>query len=80
MNELNNQIQEILYKYGKDMTDVQHIKATQAIQDLLAEQVRLGKIEVLEETMPHTDGMRHYNTVVAKIAQLKSTTLLKGEK
>lgn len=29
-------------------------------------------IKALEETMPHTDGMRHYNTVVKRITELKA--------
>ena len=30
-----------------------------------------ARIEELEKTMPHTDGMRHYNTVNARLKTLK---------
>jgi len=38
-----------------------------AIEALINE----ARIDELEKTMPHTDGMRHYNTVVRRLTQLK---------
>ena len=31
-----------------------------------------ARLDELERTMPHTDGMRHYNTVKRRIAELKA--------
>lgn len=31
-----------------------------------------ARIDELERTMPHTDGMRHYNTAKRRIAELKA--------
>ena len=42
-------------------------KAKQSIKQLITEEV----IKELENTMPYTDGMRHYNTVVGRISELK---------
>lgn len=38
-----------------------------------------ARIDELERTMPHTDGMRHYNTVKNRIAELKQQLLLNEE-
>jgi len=43
------------------------LTAKQAIEALITE----ARIDELERTMPHTDGMRHYNTVVKRLAELK---------
>ena len=34
--------------------------------------VKEARIDELKRTMPHTDGMRHYNTVVRRIAELEA--------
>lgn len=40
-----------------------------AINRLIAE----ASIRELQNTMPHTDGMRHYNTVVKRIKELEQS-------
>lgn len=42
-------------------------------QQQLEQAVREARIDELNRTMPHTDGMRHYNTVKNRIAELQST-------
>lgn len=48
----------------------------EAINRLVTE----ARIEELEKTTPHTDGMRHYNTVKKRIAELQSQLTNKEEK
>jgi len=40
-------------------------------EDLIVALITEARIDELERTMPHTDGMRHYNTVVKRLAELK---------
>lgn len=48
-------------------------EVVEELEKLISDQVAKARIEELERTMPHTDGMRHYNTVMARIAELKAT-------
>ena len=42
-----------------------------APKSVLLQLITDARIDELEKTMPHTDGMRHYNTVLRRLAQLK---------
>lgn len=54
----NDPIDEILFKYGEEMTDVQHIKARQAIKKLLIE-ARIEELDKLAKT-PYIQLMKYY--------------------
>lgn len=77
MTQIDEQIDNILLEHIVLATDngQPYIKSTdtavEAIKALISNQVAKARIEELERTMPHTDGMRHYNTVVARIEELK---------
>lgn len=51
----------------------------QSLIGTLANLIAIKEIEFgvneLKNTMPHTDGMRHYNTVVARIKDLEQQLL-----
>lgn len=97
MNELNK-IQDLLMQHAKDcrkallvkddatrIKDIQFYnnKATKAIQALITEQVRLGRIDGAEELWEKiriAPKDSWYGTALEHIAQLKDTTLLEGEK
>lgn len=48
------------------------------IDQYVQQRVTEAQIKVLEETMPHTDGMRHYNTVIKRIAKLEASLNTEG--
>lgn len=58
-----------------DLRQASNDDAINAIKQLItADRKRVAleaRIDELERTMPHTDGMRHYNTVKRRIAELK---------
>lgn len=95
MNELNNKIddsvQQVMghlrtasgyYREGQDKDgDYELAYATQKLQALITEQVRLGSLAELEGIMncwEHPSLAPYFLT--DRIAQLKDTTLLEGEK
>lgn len=47
-----------------------HGTAEEQLKQALKTEIARAKIEELERTMPFTDGMRHYNTVKARISEL----------
>lgn len=87
LNELNNEIQEILWSYGYPFDEKikqdnynQKIyrkrkdKATQAIQDLLAEQVRLERKAELTYLLEDFGVEDNVEPIKKRIAQLKDIT------
>ena len=83
-DELTKSIARLMYKLVEDHESsigtatghnalvAAHI--TDFMQLITADRKRVAleaRIDELERTMPHTDGMRHYNTVKRRIAELE---------
>ena len=75
-DELDKILEQL--QYGTIMSDNQEPQLTnnrniakQAIIQYYAKLMLEAIIDELEKTMPHTDGMRHYNTVNARLKTLK---------
>ena len=64
-----SEVEEIIGK--NELTDVQIVK----LANLIAIKETERAIKELTNTMPHTDGMRHYNTVVKRISDLEQQLL-----
>ena len=70
--EQDKELREKLIELDGELWDYQLDKLVQLI---IADRKRVAleaRIDELERTMPHTDGMRHYNTVKRRIAELKA--------
>lgn len=74
MMQLDTKLVKILVQYGEQCHLDGYIDEESINQtiELLQACIQEAIIDELENTMPYTDGMRHYNTVKKRIAELKS--------
>jgi hypothetical protein len=70
-DELRGRLFEILDNNRLVVTETLAENAIDGIITLISNREKLAMIDALEKTMPHTDGMRHYNTVKSRIATLR---------
>lgn len=73
-NELRENIHGMIYDKAIEYANghvVNFYEVVDDIMDIIQAREIDAVIYELEKTMPHTDGMRHYNTVNARLKTLK---------